>query len=415
MKNFIFTQHKISSTNNKKEKNTKGNKVPSKRYDTGKNFNLSMTKSNVIYNNHNLSERNLVYQKKESILTKKCPQNNTLHKKISLSSYLTKAKYSENKNYTKSKNKNEINENLSKNIKIPKLHLLSKSKLKSNENSHNSTLNNFNLQNEMENMENFFQTEQKDCNKSSKRSHNKNTLRNCRKKINYSIFINISKIDQQTNENDNSNNFSEESFLKKELFKIPVYSKKRPRLLYRSTSTIIKRKKNNYFYSIYEDSSVNNNVQKRPLYRNKSAITKIKKSKNNNNNSYRNTFMIESCYYENIEKIILLQSFIRKYLSRLHLFKRITKFYKYEAGLRHIKKYGELFLIKKGLSKRFFDRIKYVYRKKEVKKNKNNKTYFVNEEDFLLIKDLRKNNIRSIKDFKNYIVWCINNGIKEIK
>ena len=107
---------------------------------------------------------------------------------------------------------------------------------------------------------------------------------------------------------------------------------------------------------------------------------------------------------KNIKPIILLQSFIRRFLIRNKIYKSIMMFYKINTGFNHVYKYIKYFLFKFGIYKFFIEKIKKVIKKR----------YLVCKSQLELIKELKKRNVNNFNEFKNFVIWCINNDISSI-
>jgi hypothetical protein len=213
------------------------------------------------------------------------------------------------------------------------------------------------------------------------------------RKINYSIFINISNIERKpylmTSFNLNKN--------RKDLLYIPIYSKKK---LSRSRSSL---NICNHRYKIDDNTNITN-------------ISSDNKSKDSSmahkNKNYKDNIIYHKIKYilnNNKSKmylIIMLQSFIRRFLIRNKIYKILTMFYKIEASIRHINKYKEMILQKRKykIMRLFMENMKKNFRKK----------YFVDKEQIELLNELKKRNVHCFNEFKSFVIWCINNNIDGI-
>ena len=213
------------------------------------------------------------------------------------------------------------------------------------------------------------------------------------RKINYSIFINISNIERKpylmTSFNLNKN--------RKDLLYIPIYSKKK---LSRSRSSLILC---NYKYKIEDNTNITNI----------SSDNKCKDSSMaHKNKNYKDNFIYHKIKYilnnnkSKMNLIIMLQSFIRRFLIRNKIYKILTMFYKIEASIRHINKYKEIILQKRKyiIIRLFMENMKKNFRKR----------YLVNKEQIELLNELKKRNVHCFNEFKNFVIWCINNNIDGI-
>ena len=216
---------------------------------------------------------------------------------------------------------------------------------------------------------------------------------NSNKKINYSIFINISNIERKpylmTSFNINK--------IRKDLLYIPIYSKKK---LSRSRSSLnICNYKN-----IIKDytNKANNSLDNKK--RNNSLAHKSKS--NNDNFIYHKIKYILNNNKSKIHLIIMLQSFIRRFLIRNKIYKILTMFYKIEASIRHINKYKEILLQKRKyiIIRLFMENMKKFFMKR----------YFVDKEKIELLNELKKRNVHNFNEFKSFVIWCINNNIDGI-
>ena len=213
------------------------------------------------------------------------------------------------------------------------------------------------------------------------------------KKINYSIFINISNIERKpylmTSSNINK--------IRKDLLYIPIYSKKK--LSHSRSSLNIGNHKN----KIKDNNNLTNNSVD-----NKNKDTSMAhKSKNNNDNFiYHKIKYILNNNKSKMHLIIMFQSFIRRFLIRNKIYKILTMFYKIEASIRHINKYKEMILQKrkKIIIRLFMENMKKYFMKR----------YFVNKEQIELLNELKKRNVHCFNEFKSFVIWCINNNIDEI-
>ena len=196
------------------------------------------------------------------------------------------------------------------------------------------------------------------------------------KKINYSIFINISNIEKKS-----SRNISSELYkIRNNFIYIPFNSKKKL-----SQKTL---------------SSFNIHLKEQLKYKN----TKYFYNRKNSDIYPSNTFSNINNYKTNLKSIIFLQSFIRRYLIRNKIYKNLILSYKIEESFKHINNYIESYLIKSDLLKIFMNKIK----KNVIKK------YFVNKEQYELIKLLKEKNVHNFNEFKNFVKWYINNNINEV-
>jgi len=206
--------------------------------------------------------------------------------------------------------------------------------------------------------------------------NNKNNNKYNNKKINYSIFINISNIEKKS-----SRNISSELYkIRNNFIYMPFNSKKKL-----SQKTLC---------------SFNIHLKEQLKYKN----TKYFYNRKNSDIYSSNTFSNINNYKTNLKSIIFLQSFIRRYLIRNKIYKNLILSYKIEESFKHINKYIESYLIKSDLLKIFMNKIK----KNVIKK------YFVNKEQYELIKLLKEKNVHNFNEFKNFVIWCINNNINEI-
>lgn len=201
-----------------------------------------------------------------------------------------------------------------------------------------------------------------------------------KKNIQYSIFINISNLQKQKDDvqksvlNSEINNF----------IYTPVHSKKMLSSCRSSSTNNIHKFKNNGGTSYRSNNKykIQNSITKKKIY------NSIDKKYNKNN----------------INSIILLQSFIRKFLLRNKIYKRIVLFYEIEASFIHINKYIQKYLKKRDIFKNIISKLKKI----------KNKKYLVNKEQYELIKELEKKNVKNFNDFKNFIIYSVNNNITEI-
>ena len=203
----------------------------------------------------------------------------------------------------------------------------------------------------------------------------KDSIFNKNKKINYSIFINISNIEKKTD----IMTISELSTIRKNLVYIPVQSKRK---LSRASSSSI----------IDNDKKTNLKLSNKNYNKNKQQLII-----NNRNYSY-----IKRKY--NLDSIILIQSFVRKFLIRNKAYKSLELYYKIEDGIKHMNKCIYISIMKTGILTIFMERIKKFKKKR----------YFVNKGQYELIKDLKANNVHNFNEFKNFVIWCINNNVKGI-
>lgn len=182
--------------------------------------------------------------------------------------------------------------------------------------------------------------------------------------------------------------------IRKDLLYIPIYSKKK---LSRSRSSlnicnyknIIKDYTNKTNNSLDNKKRNNSLAQKSKSNNDKFIYHKIKYILNNNKSK--------------IHLIIMLQSFIRRFLIRNKIYKILTMFYKIEASIRHINKYKEILLQKR----------KYIFIRLFMKNMKKYfmKRYLVDEEQIELLNELKKRNVHNFNEFKSFVIWCINNNI----
>ena len=203
----------------------------------------------------------------------------------------------------------------------------------------------------------------------------KDSIFNKNKKINYSIFINISNIEKKTD----IMTISELSTIRKNLVYIPVQSKRK---LSRASSSSI----------IDNDKKTNLKLSNKNYNKNKQQLII-----NNRNYSY-----IKRKY--NLDSIILIQSFVRKFLVRNKAYKSLELYYRIEEGIKHMNKCIYISIMKTGILTIFMERIKKFKKKR----------YFVNKGQYELIKDLKANNVHNFNEFKNFVIWCINNNVKGI-
>ena len=98
----------------------------------------------------------------------------------------------------------------------------------------------------------------------------------------------------------------------------------------------------------------------------------------------------------NFQKIILIQSFLRRYLLRKKIFKEITDYYCHNSSMIKIKKVLENFI--KNL---FIEVIEKIYLMKEQK-------YYLNFKEYELLVELHKRKIYSKNDWINYFNKLIN-------
>lgn len=203
----------------------------------------------------------------------------------------------------------------------------------------------------------------------------KDEIFNKNKKINYSIFINISNIEKKTD----IMTTSDLSTIRKNLVYIPVQSKQK---LSRSSSSSI----------IDYDKKTNLKLSNKNYTKNKQELIINK----------RNFSYIKRKY--NLDSIILIQSFVRKFLIRNKAYKSLELYYKIEDSIKHMNKFIYLSIMKTGILKVFMERIKKFKKKR----------YFVNKGQYELIKDLKANNVHNFNEFKNFVIWCINNNVKGI-
>lgn len=220
-------------------------------------------------------------------------------------------------------------------------------------------------------------------------NNKENKLKNNNEKMNYSIFINISNVENKPN----LLTLSELSTYKNNSFYKQVYSKKK-------------------LNRVLSSSNINSNK-----YKINDNINGFVGKKNKEDSIiYRNKYNIENIYYKknkikfidnnknNIKLIIQLQSFIRRFLIRNKIYKNIIMINKLESSIKHINQYHKLLLKKSGVLKSFIGKLKKCP----------NKKYFVDKEQYELIKILKNNNVHNFNEFKNFVIWCINNDIEEI-
>ena len=213
------------------------------------------------------------------------------------------------------------------------------------------------------------------------------------KKINYSIFINISNIERKpylmTSFNIKKN--------RKDLLYIPIYSKRK---LTRSSSSL---NISNFKYKIKDNISIINNS----IDNKKKDNSLIHKSKSNKDiYIYHKIKYIFNHNKSKMNMIIMLQSFIRRFLIRNKIYKLLLMFYKIEASIRHINKYKEKIIQKRKYItiRLFMENMKKYFMKK----------YFVDKEQIELLNELKKRNVHSFNEFKSFVIWCIYNNIDEI-
>lgn len=218
--------------------------------------------------------------------------------------------------------------------------------------------------------------------------------RNSNKKINYSIFINISNFERKPNLMTSFNI----NKIRKDLLYIPIYSKKK---LSRSRSSL---NICNHKYKIKDD---NKNIADNSFdNKNKNNIFAHKSKNNNDNYIYHKIKYILNNNKSKMHLIIMLQSFIRRFLIRNKIYKLLTMFYKIEASIRHIKKYKEILLQKRKyiIISIFMENMKKYFLKR----------YFVDKEQIELLNELQKRNVHNFNEFKSFVIWCINNNIDGI-
>jgi hypothetical protein len=214
------------------------------------------------------------------------------------------------------------------------------------------------------------------------------------KKVNYSIFINISNIERKPYLMTSSFNINK---IRKDLLYIPIYSKKK---LSRSRSSI---NINKLKYRIKDNTNLTNNSVDN---KNKDSPMIYKNKNNNDNFIYHKIKYILNNNKSKMHLIIILQSFIRRYLIRNKIYKILTMFYKIEASIRHINKYKEIILQKRKFKiiRLFMENMKKIFMKR----------YFVNRDQFELLNELKKRNVHCFNEFKSFVIWCINNNIDGI-
>lgn len=225
-----------------------------------------------------------------------------------------------------------------------------------------------------------------------------NNHNNCQN-ANYSLYINISSNLVHKSKKKEKRDYSDTASIKSKYMPLPIYHKKKAGMM-RSSSTVIKKKLD---FNDENDSFLTSDLKK---VENKTEI---------NERKCKSTLFL-GFNRSSLSKIIVLQSFVRGFLLRIKKFKIISRYYKYDFGIKHIKKVFESTKRKYYYFKLFIKNtlILKQKRKNKQKKNQKPKKLFVSREQYEFLKVLRQRNIHNINDFKKFIVWCMNNNITSI-